>query len=57
MMVEKHRYLTDVRGQSCFYKLENFLQGEAAASLASIADDGLYYANECFSFVFFVYHG
>lgn len=56
VIVENHRYLTDIRGQSRFYKLEYFLQGEASASLASIADDGLYYANECFSFVFFVYH-
>ena len=56
VMVENHRYLTDVRGQSRFYKLEIFLQGEASASLASISDGGLYYANECFSFVFFVYH-
>ena len=56
VMVENHRYLTDVRGQSRFYKLENFLQDEASASLASIVDGGLYYANECFSFVFFVYH-
>lgn len=56
VMVENHRYLTDVRGQSRFYKLEHFLQGEASASLSSIVDDGLYCANECFSFVFFVYH-
>lgn len=56
VMVENHRYLTDVRGQSRFYKLESFLQSEASASLASISDGGLYYANECFLFVFFVYH-
>lgn len=56
VMVENHRYLTDVRGQSRFYNLENFLQDEAAASLASIHGGGLYYANECFTFVFFIYH-
>ncbi len=56
VMVENHRYLTDVRGQSRFYKLENFLHHEASSILAVAPTGGLYYPNECFTFVFFVYH-
>lgn len=56
VMVENHRYLTDVRGQSRFYKLENYLHHEASLSLAVTPAGGLYYPNECFTFIFFIYH-
>jgi len=56
VMVENHRYLTDVRGQSRFYCLEKFLQDEAFASLATMSETGLTYPNENFTFIFFVYH-
>ena len=56
VMVENHRYLTDVRGQSRFHRLENFLHDEASASLATTPMGGIYYPDECFVFVFFVYH-
>lgn len=56
VMVENHIYLTDVRGQSRFYNLEKFLHYEASASLAVTPSGGLYYPNECFTFIFFIYH-
>ena len=56
VMVENHRFLTDVRGQSRFYKLESFLHDEASANLALTPVGGLYYPKECFTFIFFVYH-
>lgn len=56
VMVENHLYLTDVRGQSRFYKLENFLHNEASVRLSAAPVGGLYYPNECFTFVFFIYH-
>lgn len=56
VMVENHRYLTDVRGESRLHKLENFLHHEASSNLDIILTGGLYYPNECFTFVFFIYH-
>lgn len=56
VMVENHRYLTDVRGESRLHKLENFLHHEASSNLDVILTGGLYYPNECFTFVFFIYH-
>lgn len=56
IMIENHRFLTDVRGQSRFHKLERFLYDEASITLAPLSVGGLYYPNECFTFIFFVYH-
>lgn len=56
VMVENHKYLTDVRGQSRFHKLERYLRSEAYVALESVHGGGLFYPNENFTFVFFVYH-
>ena len=56
VMVENHKFLTDIRGQRRFLKLEKFLSGEASNSLNSADGFGVFKPNESFTFIFFVYH-
>lgn len=54
--VENHKYLTDVRGQYRWLGLEKYLKDVSTANLANVDVGGLYYPDETFTFVFFVYH-
>lgn len=56
IMVENHKYLTDVRGQKRWNELENYLSQLASARLASRGVGGLYYPDDVFTVLFFVYH-
>ena len=56
VMVENHKYLTDVRGQSRWDKLERYLSSLASAKLAPVSAGGLTYSDDVLTLLFFVYH-
>lgn len=56
VMVENHKFLTDIRGQRRFLKLEKFLSGETQNTLSNVQDYGLFKPSESVTFIFFVYH-
>lgn len=52
--IENHRFLTDVRGQKRWYKLESYLHSLAVSKIGG--SKGLIYPDETFTILFFVYH-
>lgn len=56
VMVENHKFLTDVRGQSRWEKLEQYLTSLASAKLALVTKGGVVYPDDMLTLLFFVYH-
>ena len=56
VMVENHKYLTDVRGQSRWVRLEKYLSTLASAKLAHETVCGVVYPDDMLTLLFFVYH-
>ena len=56
ILVENHRFITDVRGQQRWVKLEEHLQNLASIRLATAPTGGLYQPDELFVFTHFLYH-
>lgn len=56
VMVENHKFLTDVRGQSRWEKLEQYLSTIASAKLALVTKGGVTYPDNMLTLLFFVYH-
>lgn len=56
VMVENHKYLTDVRGQSRWERLEKYLSTLASAKLAPIEVGGVTCPDDMLTLLFFVYH-
>lgn len=56
VMVENHKFLTDVRGQRRWEKLEQYLSSLASAKLALVTKGGVTYPDDMLTLLFFVYH-
>lgn len=56
VMVENHKYLTDVRGQSRWERLEKYLSTLASAKLALVTKGGVTFPDNMLTLLFFVYH-
>lgn len=56
VMVENHKYLTDVRGQSRWDNLERYLSSLVSVKLAPVSAGGLTYSDDVLTLLFFVYH-
>ena len=54
--IENHRFVTDVRGQRRWEKLEGYLRSLAVARLAHEPTGGLYQPDEMFTMLHFLYH-
>lgn len=52
--IENHRFMTDVRGQKRWHKLERYLHDLAMADLGS--SKGVVFPDKTFTILFFVYH-
>lgn len=56
VMVENHKYLTDIRGQKRWLKFEKYLTSLTSAELASVGNGGIYHSEDMLTLLFFVYH-
>lgn len=56
VMVENHKFLTDVRGQNRWDQLELYLSSLASAKLALVTKGGVTYPDDVLTLLFFVYH-
>lgn len=56
VMVENHKFLTDVRGQNRWQTLEKYLTSLTSAKLGMEGCDGIIYPDDMLTLLFFVYH-